>query len=315
MRFKYFASLKPIILNKYDNIIHDFLLQHKQLTLGKMGSFTIITDPKPGEEAGNVIFVADKKAETSGTLIDLIAEKSNKGRGLVASDLESYLEQARQFINIGKPYIINDIGAVSLNKFGDYELSRNTGAPPAAASMQIEQHFLPDKPGMGARAGKRNGIMVLAVVIILLVLAGVGWGVYNMTQRKGDNTAGTDGAADTTAVVAPPPAAATVAVKPDSATAKPDSVMAPAAVTPAATGDSSRYKFVFETTTSGDRARARIAQLRSFGDPAAFDSSRNGDTAFVYRLFLRKKIAVADLPKVKDSIQVYLSRSVTVVKE
>lgn len=285
-----------------------------------MGSFTIVTEPAVGSEAGSVVFVADKKAETSGTLLDSIAEKSGKGRGLVAADLESYLEQMRQFINIGKPYIIEDVGVVSLNKSGNYEFSRqgsslNLTSP---ASQTVEQHFLPESSGSSSRAGRRNGVMGLAAVIVLLVLAGVGYGIFHMVRNGSSKTATAD--TETAAVEQPAtdtPAATTVAAGGDSVAAKPDSVATAAAAVPVAviSRDSARYRFVFETTPSSERAHTRTAQLRSFGDPAGFDSSKAEDGSFTYRLFLRQKIAIADSVKAKDSVQLYLSKNVKLVRE
>lgn len=306
-------------MNKYNNIIRDFLLQHKQLTLGKIGSFTIVNEPAAGVDAGNVVFVADKKAETSGALLDQIAEKSGKGRGLVAADLESYLEQMRQFINIGKPYVIEDIGVVSLNKSGNYEFSRNaaTLSLTSPVGQAAEQHFLPESTGGTVRTGKRNGIMGLAAVIILLVLAGVGYGIYNMVRNGKSNTT----TADTETTEQPAtdtPSAAPVAVTGDTLAVKTDTPVAATttpASAPAISGDSARFRFVFETTVSSERAHTRTAQLKSFGDPAAFDSSKQEDGTFTYRLFLRQKIAIADSTRAKDSVQLYLSKNVRLVRE
>lgn len=308
-------------MNKYDNIIHDFLLQHKKLTLGKMGSFSIITEPAQGQEAGDVVFVADKKAETSGELLDLIAEKSGKGRGLVAADLESYLEQVRQFINIGKPYIIEDVGVISLNKSGNYEFTRHTGIALATNNAQVDQHFLPENTGMVARLGKRNGIMGVAFIVVLLVLAGVGYGIYSMVggskSSSDDAVVTAPPAADTQPVSVAPPATTS-----DSVSTKPaDSVatVTPTVTAPAteviASKDSGRYKFIFETTPSAERARTRTAQLISFGDPAGYDSVKQEDGSYAYRLFLKQKVAVANANRAKDSIQIYLSKPVTMVKE
>lgn len=303
-------------MNKYDNIIHDFLLQHKKLTLGKMGSFAIVTEPAQGQSAGDVVFTADKKAETSGELLDLIAEKSGKGRGLVASDLESYLEQVRQFINIGKPYIIEDVGAVWLNKTGNYEFTRHTGIALATNTVQVDQHFLPENTGVVARMGKRNGIMGLAFIVVILVIAGVGYGVYNMLSSK-KKAPDTEVASDATPAETPVTAPASSAG--DSGAVVPKSDSATAAVQPtvvaAISKDSARYRFVFETTASSERAHARTAQLQSFGDPARFDSVKQEDGSYSYRLYLRQKLAIADSAKAKDSVQLYLSRNVTVVRE
>ena len=48
----------------------------------------------------------DKRAATTPELINFISTKTGKSKMLIASDLESHLTQAREFINIGKTYEI-----------------------------------------------------------------------------------------------------------------------------------------------------------------------------------------------------------------
>ena len=59
-----------------------------------------------------VDFRFDKKATTTPELIDFISSRTGKSRMLIASDLESHLKQAREFINIGKTYEIINTGFI-----------------------------------------------------------------------------------------------------------------------------------------------------------------------------------------------------------
>lgn len=285
-----------------------------------MGTFTVSTEPKPGEEAGSVSFIPDKKAETSSILLDQLTEKTGKSRALVAADLESYLEQMRQFINIGKPYIIEDIGAVSLAKNGDYQFTSNIGMALAVNTTQNEQHFLPGDNSMTNRLSKRNGVTSLALVVVLLIVAGIGWWVYSMVGHR-DTTETVNSPADTPATTvepAPPPPSETNAAAAGSTAVTADTLAVskkPEPVAASSNAGSASYKFIFETTASAERARTRTEQLVSFGDPAHYDSVKQGDGSYAYRLFLRQQIAVADTARAKDSVQLYLSKNVTLVRE
>jgi hypothetical protein len=55
-------------------------------------------------------FSARRLCEEDAELVIFIAENTGKMKSLVASDLDSNLELARQFLNIGKPYLFEGIG-------------------------------------------------------------------------------------------------------------------------------------------------------------------------------------------------------------
>lgn len=314
-------------MNKYDAFIHDYLIQHQQVTLEKIGLLHVAGDqklPEHGTNAAPVVqFTFDRKAETDPLLLDFIAERSVKNRALVASDLSSYLEQVRQFINIGKPYIIPGIGAIFMVKNIGYEFSQQSGASFVASPMipvSTTEHYIEADPAESGRIRRKNSLAGLAFVVLVLVIGGIGWGIYNrMSNNKAPETTQSetspeatapedDTLADSTATATTSPAADTPAPDANAAT----TATAPQSVAP---GTPRSYKFVFETTASPDRARARIAQLQSFGDPAYYDSTKLSDNTYQYRLFLKHDMNIEDSTKVKDSLSMYLDRKVSLAKD
>jgi hypothetical protein len=290
-------------VNKYDAFIHDYLTQQKQVTLEKIGVLQITADQKPPDSSNTTIpavnYTFDRKAETELALLDYIAEKSGKNRALVAADLSSYLEQVRQFINIGKPYVLPGIGAVFMVKSSGYEFSQQAGANFAASPPPTEHYLEADSEETG-RVRRKNSLASIAFVVLVLVVAGVGWGIYSLVK----------GHKSSTPVEETVPATADTA--PAAATAP---AQAPAATTtniaPAGSGG---YKFVFETTTSAERAHTRTEQLRSFGDPALYDSVMQNGT-LTYRLYFSHKVPAADTTLIRDTLSRYFERPVIVLPD
>src|SRR5689334_5182119 len=104
-------------MNHYDPFILGFFTEHKTVSFEKIGHLSI---GGANHAAGAVTFQYDKKAETTPELSNFIAERTGKSKVLIQSDLESYFELTRQFINIGKPYELEGFGFISLNKSGEY---------------------------------------------------------------------------------------------------------------------------------------------------------------------------------------------------
>ena len=54
-------------------------------------------------------------------LVDYIVEHTNKIKPLASSDLESYAILAKQFLNIGKPLVMEGVGSIQKSQQGIYE--------------------------------------------------------------------------------------------------------------------------------------------------------------------------------------------------
>jgi len=119
LRFKIFI-LYPVKINilKLSPFLAQFLFTNKQLNLAGLGKFIL-------GEAGEIVFQQDTAVGEDPQLVGYIAEKSGKMKSLIAADLDSNLELARQFLNIGKPYLFEGIGTLSKNKTGNYEFVQN----------------------------------------------------------------------------------------------------------------------------------------------------------------------------------------------
>lgn len=286
-------------MSKYDQYIKDFIITTKQVSIERIGTFTVpaLAGDDKLIQSQLIDFQFDKKAQTSQALIDFIVKETGKNKTLISSDLTSVFEDARQYINIGKPYNFAGLGIISLNRSGGYDFAPQQGnvslsaaeggaaAPPKAAA---------ETPAR-MQAG-RNVVMFFAFLIILLVIGGLGWGIYKyIKQPKSDTvfTAPAENAVDTTA--------------------KQKTVAADTLALTKSTTDSADYKFIFETTLNKYRAHNRYDSLKSWGEHVFLDSTLN-DTATVYHLFLRAKLTAKDTAHVKDSVQKYFQRPIRIAQ-
>ncbi len=297
MRVKLLLFKKKIV-NRYDDFINKFLLREKKLSLEKIGRLQLSEAANSTENAAKFAelhFEYDTKAETSPELITFISEKTGKAKVLVAGDLSSYLEQARQFINIGNPYELEGVGVFRKNNSGGYEFSAPQHLTAKDNNRAEKKHAGKDNRKTKKKNSNKNAVMIMALIIIVIITAVLGWGGYNMFFRNKSSSANNN------QTTAPP-------LQTDSSAANPQ-----AGTQPVITGtDSLFYKFIFEVTPSAERAYSRIAQLKTFGDKAEFDSIPAGDTGMIYHLYVKQKILPADMGKIRDSLQKYFQRPITV---
>ena len=175
---------------KISPLLAQFLINNKQLSLAGLGRFTL-------NDSGEINFQHDASVKEDPDLVNFIAENTGKMKSLVASDLDSNLELARQFLNIGKPYLFEGIGTLSKNKFGTIEFiqgnssqeknKENTGEGRDKTSTtensftDYEEMFSPKKPGTPAT--KRIVTWLVAIAGLSLAVFG-GYIVYTKTKNK-----------------------------------------------------------------------------------------------------------------------------------
>ena len=102
------------------------LFQDKKVTLRQIGHFYIdsLPDGTPqggddGEFGGGISFIQDARAAQDEALVSFIMQQTGKIRPLAEGDLESYLELVKQFLNLGKPFIIEGLGVLRKSQAGD----------------------------------------------------------------------------------------------------------------------------------------------------------------------------------------------------
>lgn len=236
---------------------------------------------------GGWTFTYDKKATTSDELISMIAEQTGKNKMLVAADLSSFFEQAREFINTGKAFEIEGAGFIKSVPGSLYQLVSYESIGEIVKKVKSSASATNRSTGMSKTGEKAAGFV--SFLIIAVILGALGWGIYQFffAGNKGDKTSSetlSQPVTDTTASNVPADqgsSSAIVSIKP---------------------GDSVNFKFVIEVTPNKTRAVSRTAQLKSFGNPAYYDSIKESAGSAIYHIYLLKKATISDTVAIKDSL-------------
>lgn len=165
---------------KIEQLLVQYLYINKSVSVQDIGHFTIspeVAIPSATEKEavlpeGAIQFVYDRKATQDEGLIAYIVEQTRKIRPLAISDLESYSNLSRQFLNIGKPMVIEGLGTLVKSQENDYEFIQGKTVHPKLQTnnviikekIQEDISFsTPEKSG-GSRKGLLAGIVILIVL-------------------------------------------------------------------------------------------------------------------------------------------------------
>jgi len=283
---------------KISPLLAQFLINNKQLSLSGLGRFIL-------DDSGGIIFQHDAYVKEDPELVKFIAENTGKMKSLVASDLDSNLELARQFLNIGKPYLFEGIGTLSKNKFGTIEFvqsntsteknkentadRRDKTSTTENSFTDYEEMFSPKKPT--APPTKRIVTWLVALVGLSLAVFG-GYIVYTKTKKRQE------------------PIVEKEEIKP---VIIPDSLPKPKDTTaiiskPADT--SGMYRFVIEKAAK-QRAFSRYNYLRE----NLIDVKMDTKDSVLFNLYFLLQATPATTSKKRDSLQrLYSTRGKTIVE-
>jgi hypothetical protein len=166
---------------KVEQLIAQYLFINKKVSLQGIGNFEMLgtaltdDDSKTSFPEGAVIFTFDLKANADDGLINFIVEKTRKIKPLAASDLESYTLLGKQFLNIGKPFVIKDLGILLKNQLHQYEFSQGQTNPSKIESNEtviIEKEKSEDEIDFSSHnrkiIPKRNKWLPWTIMIVLL---------------------------------------------------------------------------------------------------------------------------------------------------
>jgi len=290
------------------NYIVEYLLQYKELSLEKIGTFNV--EQNAGEPTATVYFTYNKKAESSPGFIQFLSEKMNKPAVLVAQDLISYLDQARQLVNLHNPFIMEGLGYIHLDNEGKYALNATANAidvikesenqtitdmyaqsPIAAPSANYEKHS--------------NNRQFWWWTFAVLVIAALAYGAYYLhsNQILFANNQPVDSTEEKQ-----PSATAVVTPKTDTAKTVADSTKN----TMQSVTKSNGFKFIIQTFVNVKNCDTRQAQLKEYHEKVGRDSiTLNGKP--LYRLFVIDSLAATtDTARIKDSLSRYYGHPVTI---
>jgi len=186
-------------------LLSQYLYTHKRLDLPGIGSFllrsTIVDEPDNNKQGKSIRpedihFDNNPGLKETPDLIQFIAAQTGKIKALAAADLDSHLSIIQQFLNIGKPFLLEGIGSLVKIKSGEYAFSsgdilpeklKDYTAKEISATSSTEESFSDYRNMLNTRKGKTNW---RKPAVMLLILAGIGlavWGgytVYKITTAK-----------------------------------------------------------------------------------------------------------------------------------
>lgn len=274
---------------KYDEYISAYFEQHSLLSMEKIGLLekrTLASESQAGTPGGWT-FTYDKKANTSEELIKMIADQTGKNKMLVAADLSSFFEQAREFINTGKAFEVAGAGFIKSAPGSIYQLVSYESLGEIIKKTKASATSIHGPEGK-SKAGERVAGFV-SFIIIGVILAALGYGIFQFFF------VGDTGSSTITEMEGKTNADNTVS----SEQSDQNSTASVALISP---NDSVNFKFVIESTTNRSRAVSRTAQLKNFGNPANYDSVTDAANSKLYHIYIFKKATIGDTAGIRDSL-------------
>ncbi len=293
---------------KFDDLLAQYLYEKKSLQLQGIGTFQLdgaVVLPQPQDKEiyypiEGLQFTFSPKDQTNEDLITFLVKKLGKIQPLVRSDLESYLSNIKQFINIGKPYTIEGIGTLQKNNKGTYEFSPGNFLP---AKEELSQHKDSPERLQRQRAKKnenrRSATIILVIVGAVIILGGIIWGItFLVNKNNGDNYQ--EAVADTIQN--------NIALAQDTLANTSSVTSGPSLMTDTSSVD---FKFIFDITTSRNRILSRTELLKKEGIKFKIDTlTLNNELN--YRMYVPKTLRFTDTLKVKDSLRLFFAKPIVV---
>ena len=302
--------LYPVKINilKLSPLLSQFLITNKELNLTGIGKFSL-------DNAGTIVFEQDASIKEDPELIKFIAENTAKMKTLVSADLDSHLELARQFLNIGKPYQFEGIGTLTKNKFGKFEFVQVNTSPEKTKEQHVEgrdttsttensftdyeEMFSPKRSK--APTGKKIVTWLIALIGLSLAVFG-GYLVYSKTKNK------------KVIVVKEEPAPTQPQVQQDTSSkvVQTDTLSKsiPAAKSPDTVIAKGMYRFVIEKA-----ARQRALYRYNFLKSNFIDVKMDTKDSVLFKLYFLLPSSPADTAHKRDSLQrLYSTRGRTTIE-
>jgi len=282
-------------------LLAQFLYIHKSMDLPGLGTFLL--DPsiiieaenskqnKPGNLEG-VSFESNPSIKDAPELIQFISSQTGKIKALAAADLDSYLVQAQQFLNIGKPFLFEGIGSLVKLKPGEFAFTSGLTMPASmkdysareiSSTSSTEESFGDYKSVLYSRIKKTTWKRPVA---FLLTIAGLGlaiWGGYSVYKRTADKKTTTSAKKENNIL----PVTDTARMIKDSTIQSQQPIVVPVG----------NYKFVLEISNA-QRAFSRLSRLKTFQWKAQMETK----DSVSYKIFMLLPATAADTSRMLDSL-------------
>ena len=298
-------------------ILAQYLYNNKRLTLQGIGMFESNPTPYPESyetknskttPAETITFQNNPAAQGDEELIRFISAQTGKMKPLAISDLESYVELMRQFLNIGKPFQIEGIGTLTKIRTQEYGFTQGeylnerlseASEPEKTGALSIDD---PSVNFSGLYKKQDNpGFTLKKTSIAFLLFGGIGlavWGGYTLYSKN----------QPAEVAVKKMPVPETLPVEDTTkytTTTTQDSVPVKQEIKPAG------YKFVFESTPNKNRAIKRFNFLKNINSDIHLETTDSS----LFKITVDLNIQPSDTLRIKDSLNAwYYGRKDILVK-
>ncbi len=179
-----------------EQMIVQYLYSNKKVTLQDIGTFSMSSDVVIPQEAdkdtvlpeNSIEFEYNARAGVDEGLIDFIVQNSRKIRPLATSDLESYVILNKQFLNIGKPLVIEGLGTLQKTQDGNFAFAQasishvTTRETPKVVTEKVIERIIFATPPKEKSNGM-NKIIILST-IGLIILSLLAYAVYHFISKN-----------------------------------------------------------------------------------------------------------------------------------
>ncbi len=276
------------------------------MSLQGIGTFSIdiplpeVTDnEKPVVIPANAVsFQYDPKVGEDESIIDFIVAHTKKIKPLASADLDSFLTLGRQFLNIGKPFTIQNIGTLDKLRSGVLEfrpgqlILQKMEAPRDMTENDVEENdtdnlfndYQKDRTG-------NNGKWAFTIIIVLAIIGFAAWAVWFFLFKKDDNQQlPAEGIVPMSDSTSRPIDSVSNGISPDTnKLASPNNT------------DTASFNVVVKETKIKQVALARVALLESYGRNAIMYTN----DSITYKVAEPFRLPLSDTTKILDSLKKY----------
>lgn len=290
---------------KIEQLMVQYLYKYKTVNLQDMGTFTISpeidilqdSDKETILPDGAISFQYNSKALQDEGLVDFIVQQSRKIRPLASSDLESYSILSRQFLNIGKPMIIEGLGTLQKNQQGTFDFlqghtvsSKMEAAPVAMKEKQQDEISFSTK---AKEPDSKKGLLIAVAVVLLLSAAAA---VYYFMMKDNKDVPVTENSIPVTEKDTLKSTDNLLLPVTDSNTSGPNTATASPA-----TNDGFSFKVVLKEYPTKIAADKAFEKLRSYGHKLLISSK----DSVTYKISMPFTSPLSDTLRARDSLKIF----------
>ncbi len=169
---------------KMEQLIAQYLYLNKKVSLQEIGILYLSADVHFSSESDSsavlpehaIRFEFDTKTAMDEGLVQYIVAQTRKIKPLATSDLESYTMLSKQFLHIGKPLIIKNVGTILKNQQNEYVFTQGTSMLSKVEDAETsiaEKDTSKDNLNFKTPKRKSSNKKWILPVLFLLVIAGI----------------------------------------------------------------------------------------------------------------------------------------------